>query len=145
MEPVNILVEMDLAGAEWVVVAYCANDPRMIQVIEEGRDPHLETAQLITSAPASLILKEDKLCKHTTDPVELDEIRHEQIPEIFDANVVKFLPRTMTIRQCGKKTNHGANYRMGPNQFADFDELDSREAKRVLDMYTTQAYPNIPI
>ena len=32
-----MLLEFDLAGAEWVVVAYLSGDERMIDVVESGK------------------------------------------------------------------------------------------------------------
>lgn len=145
MTPTRLLMEFDLAGAEWVVVAYASGDGRMIDVVETGKDPHATTATLITGAPLELILRESKLVGHTTDAVEIEEIRREQIPEVFNTQLVDFLPRSMSMRQCGKKTNHGCNYIMGPVQFADFSELDGNEAKRVIDTYTKKAYPGLPL
>lgn len=141
----RLLLEMDLAGAEWVVVAYASGDARMIQVVEDKKDPHATTAELITRAPIELILKESGIVGHSTDAVEIEELRRAQCPEVYNTELVHFLPRTMSMRQCGKKTNHGANYIMGPVQFSDFAELDIGDAKRVLDAYTKDAYPGIPI
>jgi DNA polymerase I-like protein with 3'-5' exonuclease and polymerase domains len=53
-------------------------------------------------------------------------------------------PRTMSLRQCGKKTNHGLNYDETFKGFATINELDERESKRLVDMYHG-IYPGIRI
>jgi len=54
------------------------------------------------------------------------------------------LPRTMSGRQCGKKSNHGLNYDEGFAQFALINEIEQRESKRVVEMYHL-IYPGIRI
>lgn len=53
-------------------------------------------------------------------------------------------PRTMSLRQCGKKSNHGLNYDEGPNGFAMINEIDQAEAKKIVAMYH-DIYPGIRI
>lgn len=141
----RVLIELDKSGAEWVVVAYCSGDARMIDICERGVSPHPITGNLITGAPVELIMKENKLLEHLTDPIEIERLRRAELPELFDTGKVFFLPRTMSIRQCGKKSNHGLNYIEGPNRFALENEIDASEAKKVIHYYTRIAYPNIPI
>ena len=138
----RFFMEFDKAGAEWVIVAYLANDARMIDIVRNGKDPHGTTGALISGAPIDLVLKEHKVVGSHTDPNTIAELRS-QLPELQQGNY--FLPRIMSIRQAGKKSNHGLNYNMGYKRFALETELDERDAKRIAEMYTTVAYPNIPI
>ena len=136
-----MLAEFDLAGAEWVVVAYLADDANMISVVESGKSPHVATGALISGAPECLIEREDKLLKHMTDPDELLRVRSADIPEVLSGEF--FVPRTMTIRQCGKKSNHGLNYDMRHRKFALLNEMPERDAERIVGLYHEKAYPGI--
>lgn len=139
----RLLVEFDKAGAEWCVVAFASGDGRMISVVESGESPHPITGNYISRVPVPLILREDKLLKHSTDPAEIEEVRREHLPELFTADY--FLPRNMTIRQAGKKANHGLNYIEGPNVFAETSEMDISDAKRIHHMYSQEVYTGLPI
>lgn len=138
----RILIELDKVGAEWVAVAYICGDARMIQVVEENKDPHLITGMLISGLPAELVLKEHKLLGMLTDANEIEEVRRRELPEIFQ--LASFLPRTMSVRQCGKKSNHGLNYIMGPNEFANFSELDITDSRRIGELYVG-GYTGLPL
>lgn len=138
-----LLMEFDKAGAEWVVVAYLAGDPRMMEVIESGKSPHVVTGHYMTGVPEDLILKENKIVDKNTDPDTIEELRREFCPEIFDL-ATKFLPRTMSVRQAGKKSNHGLNYAMRYKRFALENEVEEREAKVMVDLYNNEAYPGLP-
>ena len=138
-----ILVEFDKAGAEWVLVAYLSGDARMLDVVESGKSPHVVTGHLITGVPEELILKESGIVKVNTDPNLIYELRSEHCPELL-AEEWKFLPRSMSIRQCGKKSNHGLNYGMRFRRAALEWEIEEREAKIICDLYP-QAYPGIPL
>ena len=139
-DPGMIMVEADKARAEWVVVAYAANDPAMLKVIEEDLDPHASTASLMFSAPFDLILEEDALIGHTTDPLEIEEKR-KKLPALKQ---LSFLPRTMSLRQSGKRCNHSLNYGLGFRNFALRNEIAEIEAKRIIASYE-KAYPNVPL
>lgn len=139
-----ILMEFDKAGAEWVVVAYLCGDARMLDIIESGKSPHVETGHFITRVPHELIVKEDKLLGKITDPDDLYEKRHELIPELFE-DPRWFIPRAMSIRQCGKKSNHGLNYAMRYKRAALEWEIEERDAKIIVDGYNIDAYPGIPL
>lgn len=137
----HLLLDFDKAGAEWVVTAYLANDPRMIEVCETGKSPHLMTGQLISGAPEEFVLREHKLVGSNTDPEVISQLRAQlglMPPGIF-------LPRVMSIRQAGKKSNHGLNYRMGYRRFGLENELEEAEAKRIRELYITRAYPNLQL
>lgn len=123
-------MEIDLAQAEWVVTGYCAREPRMIETFEKGLDPHPETGCLISNAPREFVVAEDKLIGHHTDPELIAELRKKLL-----INPKWFLPRTMSIRQAGKKGNHGLNYDEGYKTFALTNEIDEVEAKAIVDKY----------
>ncbi len=131
-DPGYILVEMDKIQAEWVATAYITGDPRMISVVESDQDPHVATAELITDLPPELIRLEHKLLGHMSNPVEIQEARKEfalQDAEILEAyKKAIFIPRTMSIRQCGKKCNHGFNYGMKAPKFALMNEVSNADA-----------------
>lgn len=137
------LIELDKSGAEWVVVAYCSGDARMIEICQAGKSPHPITGQLITGASLETIRKDEKLIGFMNDPIEIERLRREQIPGLFTEAF--FIPRTSSIRQCGKVANHGLNYMEGPVRFALENEIDGSEAKKIIHYYTRVAYPNIPI
>lgn len=136
-----MLIEFDLAGAEWVIVAYVSGDKNMIDVVESGKSPHVATGTLISRVAEDLILKEHELLKASTDPTFIRKMREEHIPEIFDGDV--FLPRTMTIRQAGKKSNHGLNYDMRYRRFALENEMPETDAKPIVELYRNVAYPGL--
>lgn len=144
-----MLAEIDKAKAEWVVVAYLSGDPNMIKVIEEGLDPHVHTAHLMTDMPKEFIEMEDKVVGHTSDPDLIGEARNRiRRGSPADAKILDnadFLPRTMSVRQCGKKSNHGLNYDEGFRTFALTNEMLEAEAKKVINLYKHVAYPGIPL
>ena len=112
-----MLLEFDLAGAEWVIVAYLSGDKNMLETVHSGESPHVCTGHLMTRVPKALIEKEQKFLSSATDPDLIAEMRRQHIPELFD-DPTYFLPRTMTIRQMGKKSNHGLNYNLKYRHFA---------------------------
>lgn len=138
-DPGYVLWEVDKRQAEWVVVAYLSGDANMIQVIEEGRDTHIHTASLMFNVPPRILEREERIVGHNTDADLITEIRGLD-PEI--AHYAGALPRTMSGRQCGKKSNHGLNYAEGYIKFALINEIEQREAQRIVQMYHL-IYPGI--
>lgn len=150
-----MILEFDKKGAEWVVVAYLSQDPRMIDIIESGKKPHLETGHSITQVPKDLIEKEQNLVGHSTDP---DTIRKGRDSIILKEGTVKgwetltkdgwksykYLPRNMTIYQMGKKANHGLNYRQSHIGFSEAHEMTQTEAKPIVDAYSQDIYTKLP-
>jgi hypothetical protein len=136
-----MLLEFDLSGAEWVVVAYLSGDPNMLRVVEGGLQPHVETGKLISRAPEELILQEHSLLGSTTDPDEILQVRRTNIPDLLDGDY--FLPRTMTIRQAGKKGNHSLNYDSRYRGFALTNEMPEPDAKVIVNAYRNDAYPGL--
>lgn len=141
MKPIgNILLDFDKAGAEWVIVAYFSQDPTMIEIVEGGRDPHTATGAMISGTSEELVLKEHKAVGKNTDATLLEAIRYKLVPELFDKDY--FLPRTMSIRQAGKKGNHGLNYDEGIEGFCLINEVSYDEGAKVWKMYR-RAYPGV--
>lgn len=138
-----MLVEFDLAGAEWVIVAYISGDKNMIDVVESGRSPHVATGSLISKAPEELVSRENDIVGSLTDPDAILLLRQEKLPELFSVPDV-FLPRTMSIRQAGKKSNHGLNYDMRYKRFALENEMPENDSERIVHLYRNEAYPGIP-
>lgn len=137
-----VFIELDLAQAEWVVVAYDSGDLSMINAIEQGMDPHAYTASQMFKVPQDIIKFEDKIIGHTNDPAEIAQKR-KHIREL-DPYRDGWLPRTMSMRQCGKKSNHGLNYDEGYKRFALENEITEKEGKVVVDFYH-EIYPGIGI
>jgi len=133
-----IFLSLDLVQAEWVVTAYFSRDAQMLYIIRKGIDPHLRTGALISDAPELLIMQENELVEHITDPVMIKKIRDDKIPEVYKY----FAPRNMSIRQAGKKSNHGFNYGEGPNTFALTNGMDQKDGKRCHEGYHA-AYPGL--
>lgn len=137
--PKRIFFEIDKRQAEWVITAYYAQEARMIDVCETNRDPHTATGSLISGMPEDLVKTEHKAVGHLSDPSEIALVRRE-IPELGRGNF--FLTRNMSVRQAGKKSNHGLNYGMGPGRFAKENEVDFSDAKRCYETYH-RAYPGL--
>lgn len=136
-DPGYVFVEIDKRQAEWVVVAYLSGDANMLSVVESGQDTHVHTASLMFGVPHELIEAEGKLVGSNTDPDLIASLRL-SLRDIRIAN----LPRTMSGRQCGKKSNHGLNYDEGFSKFALINEIEQPEAKRIVEMYH-HIYPGI--
>lgn len=132
-------LEVDKRQAEWVVVAAISGDANMLEVIRTGADPHTHTAGLMFNIPADIIVREHKLIGTLSDP---DEITDRRSSDAVIQSIARILPRTMSARQAGKKANHGLNYDEGPDMFALSNEIEIREAKRLIDSYHA-VYPGI--
>lgn len=147
LESDGIFIEVDKRQAEWVVVAYLTGDANMISIVESGKDAHIHTAALMLEARTGipydegwdLVRYEDKLTGSNTDADAIEQIR------LADSVISKYhsvLPRTMSARQFGKKSNHGLNYDEGPNKFALINEIEPNEGKIAVELYHT-IYPGI--
>jgi hypothetical protein len=133
-----IILEFDLAGAEWVVVAYLSQDENMLSVVRSGKSPHIVTGALISGASEGFVLEEHKAVGSHTDATTIMMLRSKlKIPSGI------FLPRVMSIRQAGKKSNHGLNYNMKYRRFALENEMLEEDAKPIVEAYTEKAYPGI--
>jgi DNA polymerase I-like protein with 3'-5' exonuclease and polymerase domains len=136
-----MLLNFDKRGAEWIIVAYLSADENMLRIVTENKDAHSETGSLITGLPIEVIQRERKLIGELSEPNRIEELRRLHMPEMLDA---RFIPRTMSVRQCGKKSNHGLNYDEQFRTFALVNELEEKEAKRIIHLYRNVAYPGIP-
>src|SRR3990167_3528248 len=137
-DPGYVLIEFDKVQAEWIVVAYLANDANMIEVVEKKLDAHIKTAELMFGAPDALIKADDKLLKKITGKENILAARKEHLPEILKCHPIE----TMSCRQIGKKCNHGLNYDLGYKGFALASDIEEVVAKRIVEMYHN-AYPGI--
>lgn len=134
-DPGYILWEVDKRQAEWVVMAYLTGDANMISVVENGEDSHIHTAHLMFHQPKDLIARESKLIGNNSDSELISQLRSE-------AGINTTTPRTMSMRQCGKKSNHGLNYDEGYTKFALINEMEQSEAKNIVELYH-HIYPGI--
>lgn len=143
-----MLLEFDLAGADWFVTAFVAREANMIEVFRAGKSPHPVTGARLTGLTEDLVKAEDKMLSKLIDAGErmdqdgIARMRREHFPEIFDAS---WFPRTMSIRQASKKANHGLNYRLQYKTYALKNEIPEREAKQVIDLYRRKAYPGLAV
>lgn len=135
-DPGYIFIEVDKRQAEWVVVAYCSGDANMISAVERGEDVHAHTASSMFNVPINIVKYEDKVIGHSTNATEIHERRmSDPLLAEFYVGAYPVWPRTMSLRQCGKKSNHGLNYDEGPFGFALINEIEIPEAKRIVNMY----------
>lgn len=135
-----VLVEVDKRQAEWVVVAYNSNDPNMIGAVTEGKDVHAYTASLMFDVTTDIVEYEHQLVGHTTNPDLIKNLRLND--PVLSQIYVPTWPRGMSLRQCGKKSNHGLNYDEGYLNFALLNEMEPVEARRIVNMYH-DIYPGI--
>lgn len=138
-DPEYTLIEFDKAQAEWVVVAYLSNDAHMIRAIEEGKDIHVVTATMMFKLPEEVIKLDEELIGSASDEQTIIEIR---LNDPILSRYIDTLPRTMSARQMGKKSNHGLNYDEQYRMFALSNEILEREAKRIINLYHS-GYPGI--
>jgi hypothetical protein len=132
----HFMIEFDLAGAEWVVVAYLSQDPNMLEVVKSGKSPHIVTGALIAGCDEGLVTEDHKKVGSLTDPTAVEQARR---GIAFPPGI--FLPRSMSIRQAGKKSNHGLNYDMRYRRFALENEMTEKDAEPIVNLYRTKAYP----
>lgn len=136
-----MLLSFDLSGADWVTTAFCCRDPAMLEVARSKQSPHPITGSRITGLTVDQVMAEHKLIGNKIDPIEIADLRRTHLPDIVSQ--ATFLPRTMSIRQMAKKANHGLNFRLGYKSFALRNEMDERDALKVVDLYRKKAYPGL--
>ncbi|KKL09127.1 hypothetical protein LCGC14_2568950, partial [marine sediment metagenome] len=124
----RFFISMDKAQAEWVIIAYLCNDPKMIFAIENKEDIHAFTASAMTRIPTDDIQEEYKIVGKHTDRDLILQLRSKHLPHILDYDYT-FLPASMSIRQMGKKSNFGLSYMEGYWRFALENEIPESEAK----------------
>lgn len=143
MKQDQLLISIDLSGAEWFCVGYLADEPQMIEVHQKHQSPHARTGSLMTGGlPEDLIEREDKLLGKITDPDTLQKRREIEIPEIFLCGA-SWLPTIMTCRQAGKKSNHGFNYDLQYRRFSLENLIPERDAMQMEEQYKEVAYPGL--
>jgi DNA polymerase I-like protein with 3'-5' exonuclease and polymerase domains len=133
-----LLLNFDKRGAEFVLVAYLSGDTNMLEAVASG-DTHSRTAHLMTGAPIALIQRERKLIGELTDPDRIAELRRLHMPELLE---LRWIPRTMSLRQAGKKAGLGANYGLQFRTFSLKNEIEEKEGKHMLLVYHL-GYPGI--
>jgi len=135
-------LEFDKRQAEWIAVAYISGEENMISAVENKLDVHVHTASNMFSVTPELVKLDDKLIGHESDPFIIEEIRstNDNLAELASSG--RWLPRTMSMRQCGKKSNHGLNYDERYKMFALTNEITEKEAKVIYDFYH-RIYPGL--
>jgi DNA polymerase I-like protein with 3'-5' exonuclease and polymerase domains len=136
-----VFLEVDKRQAEWVVVAYASGDANMIAAIEAKTDVHLHTASLMFNADPDIVKLDNKMIGHITDAEVIAQIRYE---DPILRKYTQGFPRSMSARQCGKKSNHGLNYAETANGFALINEMTIGEAKEIVNLYH-RIYPGIQL
>lgn len=140
-------LEFDKRQAEWIVVAYLAGDANMLSVVQSQKDAHLHTAALMMEAANGvpyqqawdLIARDSKIVGSNTDSSSIADLRGD---DSVLREFASLLPRTMSGRQRGKKSNHGLNYDEGFRRYALINELTESEGKLDVDLYH-RVYPGI--
>lgn len=140
-DPGYVFLELDKRQAEWVVVAFLTGDANMMAAFEQGIDVHTHTAHLMYNVPHEVIKLDNKLIGHSSDAQMIMELR---LSDPILKDYAYSFPRTMSVRQAGKKSNHGLNYDEGYRGFAMTYEIDEKEAKRIYELYH-KIYPGIKI
>lgn len=139
-DPGCFFLVFDKRQAEWVVVAYASGDASMIHAIEEGLDVHAYTASNMFGVPMDIVKKEHKILGAESDPITIKEKR--AALEFMAPYLGNWLPRTTSLRQCGKKSNHALNYDETARMFSFINEITEKEAQAIINFYH-RAYPGI--
>ena len=126
-----IFIELDKIQAERVITGFMSGDANMIHTINGGVDAHAFTGANTCGVPIELAIEDDKLVGKTSDPDEVALLRAPILGKL-QACKPRLLPRTMSIRQLGKKQNHALNYRMNYPKFALWAEIEEGEAKPIV-------------
>jgi len=119
-DPGYVLIEFDKRQAEWVVVAYASDDSNMIRAIEQGLDVHAYTASLMFHVPMEVVAHENDVIGHVTNPDQIKELR--TTDDILRQHDTAIWPRSMTLRQCGKKCMPGDTEVLTPSGWVRLDE-----------------------
>jgi DNA polymerase-1 len=146
-DPGKVFIEFDKSQAEWVVVAYVANDPQMIQAIETNIPIHSNTAHLMYNVPIDLVELDDKEIGTSTNAAEIyaKRMNHPELALALQvAGKKNPWPENMSLRQAGKKANHSLNYGETANTYSLQNQIPLKEAQRQVKLYYN-SYPGIPI
>jgi DNA polymerase I len=139
-DPGCLFLSLDKRQAEWVVVAYASGDASMMQAIESGVDVHAYTASNMFGVPMDIVKKEHKDIGSETDAASIKEKRGSL--EYLRPYLDTWLPRTTSLRQCGKKSNHALNYDETARMFSFINEITEKEAQTIINFYH-RTYPGI--
>lgn len=131
----NIFLYLDKKGAEWVVVAFLSGDERMMEVCRSGANPHIITASHMFGLEPDVILRERKLLEGVSGTLEIRRARAVMAEELKPA---PFLPSSLPLYDCGKRSNHGLNYKEGYKGFALLNGILETEAKRIVEGYSSK-------
>ena len=132
-DPGRLFFSLDKSQAEWVVVAYASGDAAMIHAVESGLDVHAYTASNMFKVPIEIVKMEHKDLGHMSDP---DQIVHARAQLDYMSPYLRlWLPRSMSMRQCGKKSNHGLNYDETEKMFSLINEISEKEAGIIIEFY----------
>ena len=136
-----LLVNFDLQGAEWVIVAYLTRDEGMLGVVKSGKSPHIVTGARMSGLPEDLVYADNKMIENKlSDADEIAAARRNDLPDVMASRI---LPRKQSIRQLSKRINHSGNYKIGYKEFALKFEIDERESRQALELYSKVAYPGL--
>lgn len=120
-DPGYVLIEFDKRQAEWVVVAYASDDSNMIRAIEQGLDVHAYTASLMFHVPMDVVAHENDVIGHISNPDQIKELR--TTDDILRQRDTAIWPRSMTLRQCGKKCMPGDTEVLTPDGWVRLDSV----------------------
>jgi len=87
----------------------------------------------------ALVKIDHKLLGLLSDEAEI-ATRRRSDPSLRSA--MQFMPRTMSVRQAGKKANHGLNYDETFRMFALMNEILEAEATKIINLYH-KVYPGV--
>ncbi len=146
----QMFIEWDKTQAEWVVVAFISGDSQMMHVVEEKLDVHAFSGAAISNLPIEYVTLEDDYVGNSRNAEEVEEARirldreHPEWgrPKLRTLYPNAYWPRSYSIRQVGKHSNHGFNYDMAAARFALEYETDLSEAKRIYNGYH-DLYPGL--
>ena len=116
-DPGHILFDVDLAQAEWRIVAYLSMDYNMIDVLEKGGDIHAKTAANL------FMLREDQI---SDKPGSAPNVGNGEQSQRF----------------WGKKMNHATNYDASANELSLQFYIPIHQAKELRQRYLN-GYPGI--
>lgn len=139
-DPGCMFLSLDKRQAEWVVVAYASGDASMIHAIEEGVDVHAYTASNMFGVPLDVVKREHKTLGSETDASSILAKRKDL--DFMAPYLANWLPRTTSLRQTGKKSNHALNYDETARMFSFINEITEKEAQVIINFYH-RAYPGI--
>lgn len=137
----RVFVEFDLAGAEWVIVAFLAQDPAMKGVFRSGKSPHVATACMMFGAAEEEVIAEEAALDGCTNKEEIENWRLSNMPSLLAPD--RYTPKTRTMRQGAKICNHSFNYGLGYRSFGLRYSIPEPDAKRLHDLYHETAYPGV--